>query len=316
MAGIIRQGWASPLAGESSLRATVRLFSLSAATVLVSGALALAAGYRLAPYKDDLFKYPGILESTYGGDYVKVDYIEARDLYQRDIVPEKQTKPQYVSLDVKSLEKDMTAKEGSTSVGFIGVGKTGGGAKAVVIYVHGRGGNRGQGANDGMFGGNFNRIKNLMARNGGVYLSPGFPNLGAPGARQAKMLVLEYAKNSPGAPIFIACGSLGGKICWALARDAEASAHISGLLLMGSTSDTGFFKTGAFKRRLPVYLGHGTRDIVINWKTTEAFFKKFKQADPNYPIKFALFNAGSHGTPIRMNDWRLILNWMLQVNGK
>ena len=298
------------------MRATARILSLSAALAVLTGSLALAAGYRLAPYKDDLFKYPGIIESTFDGDYVKVDYVEKRDLYQRDIVPEKETKPQYVSLDVKSVQKEATLKEGSTSVSFIGVGKVEGGAKAVVIYVHGRGGNKGQGANDGMFGGNFNRIKNLMAKNGGVYLSPGFPDLGAPGARQAKLLVLEYAKNSPGAPIFIACGSLGGKICWALAKDPEVSPQLSGLLLMGSTSDNGFFKTAAFQRRLPIYLGHGTRDIVINWKTTEAFFKKFKAADPDYPIRFALFNTGSHGTPIRMTDWRLVLNWMLAVDGK
>ena len=47
-------------------------------------------------------------------------------------------------------------------------------AKAVVIYLHGRNGSRFQGTNDWMFGGNFNRIKNLMMRNGGVYLSPDF----------------------------------------------------------------------------------------------------------------------------------------------
>ena len=44
------------------------------------------------------------------------------------------------------------------------------------------------------------------------------------------------------------------------------------------------------------------------------FFKKIKAAAPDYPIKFALFDSGSHGTPIRMTDWRLILNWMLAVD--
>ena len=77
-----------------------------------------------------------------------------------------------------------------------------GGAKAIVIYVHGRKGNRFQGANDAMFGGNFNRIKNLMVRNGGLYLSPGFPNLRKRGANEAKALMKEYAAKSPGAPSF------------------------------------------------------------------------------------------------------------------
>ncbi len=296
------------------MKTLVRLAILSAilaAFAIPSG----AAGYRLAPWKDDLFAYPTVLATSHGGDYVKVGYVEQRDLYQRDEIPEEKTRPEYVDLEIKATEKDMVAKEGRTSVKFIGTGKVDGGAKAVVIYVHGRRGNRHQGANDWMFGGNFNRIKNLMARNDGVYLSPGFPSLGRRGVAQAKMLVLEYAKNSPGAPIFIACGSLGGRICWGLADDKEAASHIDGFLLMGSTSDNGFFRTDAFKRRVPVYIGHGTGDIVISWKKQEAFFNRIKQRDPNYPAKFALFDTGSHGTPIRMTDWRLILNWMLEVNG-
>ena len=287
----------------------------TAALVLVLTSPVLAA-YRLAPFKDELFQYPGVIATAYDGDYVKVDYVESRDLYERDIVPEKKTKPEYVSLEVvKPVERDMSAKEGRVSVQYIATGAVEGGAKAVVLYVHGRGGNRGQGSNDWMFGGNFNRIKNLMARNGGVYLSGEFPNLNSRGVAQAKVLVLEYAKNSPGAPIFVACGSLGGRICWGLAEDDEVAEHIDGFILMGSTSDDDFFKTAAFKRKVPVYLGHGSGDIVLNWKTQEAFFKKFKQLDPNYPVKFALFNTGSHGTPIRMTDWRLVLNWMLEENG-
>jgi dienelactone hydrolase len=290
-------------------------FPAAAAAALVLAISPASAAYRLAPFKDELFKYPGVIDTAYGGDYVKVDYVESRDLYERDVIPEKKTKPEYVSLEVTSSQRDMVAKDGRVSVKFIATGAVDGGAKAVVLYVHGRGGNRGQGANDWMFGGNFNRIKNLMARNGGVYLSGEFPSLNARGVAQAKVLLLEYAQNSPGAPIFVACGSLGGRICWGLAEDDEVAQHIDGLILMGSTSDDDFFNTAAFKRRMPVYLGHGTGDIVISWKSQEAFFRKFKQRDPNYPVKFALFNTGSHGTPIRMTDWRLVLNWMLEVNG-
>lgn len=48
------------------------------------------------------------------------------------------------------------------------------GAAFIVIYLHGRGGNRLQGINDFTFGGNFNRVKNLAALNGGLYLTPDF----------------------------------------------------------------------------------------------------------------------------------------------
>lgn len=275
------------------------------------------AAYRLAPWKDDLFKYPALLSSKDDGAYVVVDYNEKRDLDERDIVPEKQTKPEYVDLSTKKVEQDMTLTDGTTKVQFIGVGKVQGKAKIVVIYIHGRHGNRFQGANDGMFGGNFNRIKNLMVRNGGVYLSPGLPDLGPPGARQVKALVKQYAENSPGAPIFIACGSLGGQVCWALAKDPEVAPLLGGLLLMGSTHDDGFLKSAAFKnRQFPIYLGHGSHDIILNWKGQADFYQKIKKAAPDYPVRFALFQTGSHGTPIRMTDWRMQLNWMLQVDGK
>ena len=94
---------------------------------------------------------------------------------------------------------------------------------------------------------------------------------------------------------------------------------LSGLLLLGSTIDNGFLKNPAItdpSKRIPIYIGHGNHDIVLNWQPQVAFYEKIRAAAPDYPIKFALFNTGSHGTPIRMSDWRLILNWMLATDGK
>ena len=31
-----------------------------------------------------------------------------------------------------------------------------------------------------------------------------------------------------------------------------------------------------------------------------------------YPTRFMLFNTGSHGTPLRMLDWRDTLNWFFK----
>ena len=296
-----------------------KAFSAIAAVVATIWVMsAYAAGYRLAPYKDELFDYPKVLEGTPGGDYVKVEYVEQRDLYERDEVPEKKARPEYVSLDTKAVERDLTLDLRAAELKYIATGAIDGGAKAIVIYVHGRNGSRFQGANDGMFGGNFNRIKNLMVLNGGVYLSPGFPDLKNKGRDAAKALMKEYAARSPGAPIFVACGSLGGGICWRLIEDPEAAAMLSGLLLMGSTNDNGFFKsppaTGAAKK-VPIYIGHGNRDRIIRWQSHEAFFKRIRSNLPGYPVRFALFDTGVHGTPIRMTDWRLVLNWMLEVDG-
>jgi hypothetical protein len=288
-----------------------------AAIALFLAGPASAAGYRLAPYKDDLFDYPKVLESAYGGDYVKVEYIESRDINQRDEIPVEKARPEYVSLDTKAVERDLSVKVGRRTVQFIATGKLDG-AEAIVIYVHGRRGSRFQGADDGMFGGNFNRIKNLMVRNGGLYISPGFPNLKDRGAEEAKGLMQHFAAKSPGAPIFVACGSLGGGICWRLLDDPGASAMLAGVLLLGSINDDDFFRspaaTGAVKK-VPIYIGHGTKDIIIPWQSQKAFFEKIRRELPGYPVRFALFDTGVHGTPIRMTDWRLVLNWMLETGG-
>ena len=34
-----------------------------------------------------------------------------------------------------------------------------------------------------------------------------------------------------------------------------------------------------------------------------------------YPARFVRFETGTHGTPIRMTDWRETLNWMLSLAG-
>jgi hypothetical protein len=63
---------------------------------------------------------------------------------------------------------------------------------------------------------------------------------------------------------------------------------------------------------VPIYLGHGSDDKTNDWVTVELQFKAIKRAAPDYPIRFDLFLEGVHGTPIRMSDWRLVLNWMLE----
>jgi hypothetical protein len=289
----------------------------AAALVATIGIAAAAASFRLAPFKDDLFKYPAILQTKDGGNYVLVDYSKQRDLYGRDTIVEKQAKPEYV----EPVGAATFAYEGvgGNTLQYMGTGKVQGGAKAVVIYIHGMGGSRVQGVDEGMFGGNFNRIMNLMKRNDGAYLSPDFSDFGPRGAGDIRNLIAEQVQRSPTAAIFVACGSWGGAICWQLAADPKAVGHISGLLLLGSNHDDRFITSAAVVgtgHSFPVYLGHGTADPIYGWKDEIAFYNKVRVANPAYPIKVAIFATGVHGTPIRMTDWRLILNWMLQVNGR
>ena len=281
----------------------------AALTLVLTG---IANGAELAPYKDELFAYPGTLSSSDGGDYVVVDYQEMRDINGRDEVPERRVKRKYVSLAVKDVQQDLALRTDIGDIRHIAVGKTTG-ARFITLYIYGQGGSRKQGMDDFTFGGNFNRIKNLMAANGGLYLTPDFTEFGPVGAAQVKAVIDHYAAQSPGAPVFVACGSMGGAICWELARDAEVAKRLGGLLLLGSHWDDGFLQSPAFKAKVPVFFGHGSRDPVFAVDKQEAFFRSLAKQKPGYPARFVRFETGSHGTPIRMTDWRQALNWMLSA---
>jgi pimeloyl-ACP methyl ester carboxylesterase len=265
----------------------------------------LAWAEPLKPFKDELFAYPGILSEQ--GAYKVVDYSEARDINKRDEIPERRVKAKYVSLGVRKAQKDLALKtDAGAAIRHFAVGQTDG-ARFIVLYLHGQGGSRKQGVDDFTFGGNFNRIKNLAAANGGLYLTPDFPDFGDGGVKTVAALIDHYAAKSPGAPIIVACGSMGGQLCWGLA-DGPRGTKLSGLLLLGSLWNDDFRASPAYKRKIPVFFGHGSKDTVFAIDSQEAFFRSLGE---DYPARFVRFETGTHGTPIRMTDWREVLNWML-----
>lgn len=271
-----------------------------------------AAALTLKPFKDDLFAYPALLASEKGDLYRVFDYREMRDINQRDEVPEKRVHAEYVSLGVRRVQRDLMLRSDAGDVRHFAVGKTEN-ASVIVIYLHGQGGSRRQGVDDFTFGGNFNRLKNLMADNGGLYLSPDFPHFGDTGTAQVAALIGHYAEQSPAAKIYVACGSMGGHICWKLAAREDTGNRIDGLLLLGSLWDEGFFSSPAFKRRVPVFFAQGSKDPVFPVANQEAFFRSILAKSKTYPTRFVRFETGTHGTPIRMTDWREALNWMLSL---
>lgn len=269
-----------------------------------------AGAQTLAPYKDDLFAYPAKLSSEDGGALITVDYREMRDINGRDQIPERRVKPAYVSLGVRKLQRDQRLRTDAGDIRFVAVGREEG-ASLIVVYLHGKGGSRKQGVDDYTFGGNFNRVKNLVAAADGLYLSPDFTDFGAKGGAEIASLIAHYSEASPGAKVFVACGSMGGGICYELAGNPEIAPRLGGLLLLGSHWDDAFLQSPAFKRRVPVFFGQGSRDPVFPAERQIAFFRAIRSKAADYPARFVVFETGTHGTPIRMTDWRDTLNWML-----
>ncbi len=278
------------------------------AAVLLAAAKAHAL--ELKPYKDRLFGYPGILQPDGSDSYSIVDYRESRDIDQRDQVPERRVWSRYVSLKVRKVQVELEVDTPSGMLKHYVVGQPEG-ARLTVIYIHGKGGNRKQGVNDYSFGGNFNRIKNLMVRNRGIYVSPDVPHFDQNGAKAISALIAHYRKTTRRAPVILACGSLGAEICYQIAQNPGAAAMISGYVLLGAPPVAGIVSSAAYQRKTPFLFAHGSRDTVYPIDNIESHFRRFKSKSANYPARFIRFETGTHGTPIRMIDWRNELNWIL-----
>ncbi|MDP9629867.1 UNVERIFIED_ORG: pimeloyl-ACP methyl ester carboxylesterase [Ensifer adhaerens] len=284
-----------------------RLAAIFLSVGLFASSIVCAEAQVLKPYKDDLFSYGKVLEESEGGDYRVVDYQELRDINERDEIPERRVKRAFVSLGVKGEQVNETLDVGGRSLGVTRVGRERG-AAFTVIFIHGRGGDRRLGANDFSFGGNFNRLKNLAVANGGVYYAPSVRSFDAAGAADVAGLVKLAAERSGGRPVVLACASMGSFICWGVSRDAGAVAALGGMMIMGGAADPDFTKSAAYKAKLPMFFSHGSRDSVYPAASQKALYSALK--GQGYPARFVLFETGSHGTPVRMTDWRDALNWI------
>lgn len=285
------------------------VFSLRRLTAAVFFSLAAtAAAEPLQPFKDDLFAYGTVLQQDDGGAFRVVDYQELRDINGRDQIPERRAKGAYVSLGVRRAQVNETFDLGDRKLDVTRVGPDRG-AAFTVVFIHGRGGNRRLGADDFSFGGNFNRLKNLAIANGGTYYAPSVRSFDKAGVADISGLIRFVSKRSGGRPVVLSCASMGSFICWGVARDPAAAAALAGMVIMGGAADPDFDKSAGHRARLPIYFSHGSRDSVYAAKAQVALYRSLRAK--GYPTRFVLFETGSHGTPVRMTDWREALNWIL-----
>jgi hypothetical protein len=289
----------------------VRLICLLFAVIAIA---ASAQALELKPFKDKEFAYPGILGDASNLLDLTIDYQELRDINGRDAVPELRVKSPWLSTGVRRQAKDLVIDTPLGPLRAIATGRREG-ASFIVVFLHGKGGTRELGQNDLRFGGNFNRIRNLAAQNGGLYVTANFTGFGDEAAGQVSAVTQHFLSASPSAKLVLACGSMGGFVCHRLVKDPAIATRLSGVLFLGSFPDDGFAASKVVKNGLPVFIGHGSNDKTSPLAAMEAFAATLRANAGTPNVMIHRFNSGSHGTPIRMTDWRLVLNWMFAKGG-
>lgn len=279
-----------------------------AAMLMLTGLPAAAQEGPIKPFKDDLFSGQTVLQSADGGAYEVIDYQEMRDINGRDREPERRVKDAYVSPGVRRHQENETLNLSGRKLNVTRVGQAKD-AAFTVIFIHGRGGDRRLGVNDYTFGGNFNRLKNLAVENGGTYYSPSVTSFDDKGVADIAALIRYASEQSGGRPVILACASMGGLICSGISRDSEAVHNLAGMVLLGGPPDSGLPASPLAKSKVPIYFAHGSADSVYKAEEQIRIYRRLQEA--GYPTRFTLFQTGSHGTPIRMVDWRKVLNFVL-----
>ncbi|WP_117191476.1 alpha/beta fold hydrolase [Rhizobium terrae] len=279
-----------------------------AAFLALSAASAGAQQGPVKPFKDELFSKMPVIQTGDDGAYEVIDYKELRDINERDREPERRVKDAYIDTGVRAYQENETLAVGSRRMDVTRVGRAKNQAFSV-IFIHGRGGDRRLGANDYTFGGNFNRLKNLAIGNGGTYYAPSVRSFDETGVADIAALIRYIFEQSSGRPVILTCASMGGIVCHHISRDKETIRYLAGMALLGGPPDPGLPTTPFVKLRLPIYFAHGSADSV--YKSTDQIDIYRKLQKVGYPVRFTLFETGGHGTPIRMVDWRKVLNFVL-----
>ncbi len=93
---------------------------------------------------------------------------------------------------------------------------------------------------------------------------------------------------------------MGGHLCWKLAADKTVAPKLSGLFLLGSLWDEDFFKSSAFKRKVPVFFGQGSPRHGFPRRAAGSLLSLDPREVAGYPTRFVRFETGTLGTPIRM----------------
>lgn len=266
----------------------------------------------LAPFKEAQFKYRTPLEVGDSGAYLKVPYDELKDINDRDVIPVRKVKSWWVRRLPWDTEKELEYTAPSGPHKYKAMGKLNGDSTMTVIYVHGRGGNRHWGFDDERFGGNFNRLKNMLLQAGGAYISTDFTDFEQTGFSDVAALIAKYRPLTKG-KLVVACGSLGNSHCWNLFQNGGTASRVDGIIVLSGFPDPRFFASAPAKsssKRIPLFISHGSWDPDYDYKPTRDFYRQIKSRIPGYPVRYVLFETGKHGAPVRMIDWRDTLNWI------
>ena len=175
------------------------------------------------------------------------------------------------------------------------------GATMIVAYLHGKGGDRKQGQNDSRFGGNFNRIRNLMLLTAASMSRRTFPILAIRARSRSRPFWRRRSRRRQRPKCSSPAAQWAASSVTGLRRMPNLRRNCQGCCCSDRFQTLISRNRPSSKAKLPLFIGHGGGDKTSPIDGMEAFYASIRKASPGYPVWLHRFETGSHGTPVRMS---------------
>lgn len=255
-------------------------------------------------FKDELFTHRWTIEERHNGNWRLIEYSQKIDVEDRDEIDVDKVFDKYIDLRTLNFtkEKSLTSNFKYNEVTEDNVKNED--KEWVVLYFHWMGWNKDQWTNNHTFWWNFNRIQNLMLENKGSYITTTL-TWTKENTENHIALIEKLRKEYPNAKIIVSCGSKWWEMLWNLI-DSRVNKDLFWVIFMWSVLDMKWRYSPLYQQNIPVYISHWTKDH-IPYEEKEQFLKAM--TSKGVKMKVDIFNTGIHWTPIRMTDWKEVLNW-------
>lgn len=268
--------------------------------------------YMTVWFKDELYSYRKILQSSHNGTYRVIDYSEKIDIEDRDEIDVDKVYDKYIDYSVDKYKQLITNWViNYYQVTDPQVSKSE--KQYVLLYFHWAWWNKWQWVNNITFWGNFNRVQNLSVLNKWVYITIDV-DWSKQWVNNVWLLLQQLHTTYPNAKIILSAGSKWWEMIWSL-LSSSYNVLINGVIFIGSvldSSNSSYTSKFLINNHIPIYIWHWSKDF-IPYKEKLVFLEDIEQQWGI--IQVDIFNWWVHWTPIRMINWRDVLEWIL-INSK
>jgi len=176
----------------------------------------------------------------------------------------------------------------------------------LLIYMHGAGGGMEQGMSDTLYKGNFKKLKNLLAAQNFIYVTPSTTDFEKNGGNDLNDLAQELKKKYPGIPLYLAGASAGGRTVYYALQNGHN--YFSGVVLLCPALSKDLIEHKEYDMpKIWFWIVQGDEDQSVSPEVTDLFASNLQHLGLSVVYKKI---KGDHNAPVEEVDWKEALQFL------